>query len=99
MAEAFYTYPDNEDYILLKSQKSGLPFSISTAEIQAYKKHRAPLPRTRYDERMTNHILSMGPISPEIKTCAKTGKEVQNFAPAQLQMQVWDKDKYDREFQ
>ncbi len=90
--------PDTDDAIIVKSERSGRPFKITSQEIKRYRQFQVPLPRLTYDERMEDRAKILGGIKLYDRTCAKTGKPIRTTIPPDSPWIVWDREEWEREF-
>ncbi len=84
--------------LVVKSETSGKPFSITPQEIKCHAAMRAPLPRTTYVERMEERAKALGGMSLYERKSAKTGKTIRTVIAPDTPWVVWEKDEYEKEF-
>ncbi len=89
--------PQTDEAIIVKSERSGRPFKITSQEIKRYRQFRVPLPRLTYDERMEDRARILGGIHLYDRTCAKTGKPIKTTIPPESPWIVWDRDAWEKE--
>lgn len=83
---------------LLRSESSGRPYRLSTAEIGKYRRFGLPLPRETYDERMRQRSKRMGGLTLRERQCAKTGRMLQTVYSEEDIPALWDREEWEREF-
>lgn len=90
--------PAQDEALIVKSERNGKTFRITSQEIKRYRTLRVPLPRITYDERMEDRITLLGGIRLYERQCAKTGKPIlTTFAP-NTPFPVWERSAYNKEF-
>ena len=91
------TVPGSDNHIIAKSA-TGIPFRITSSEIQRCRQFGVPLPRMTYDERMEERAKKLGGIRLYNRECEKTGKPIVTTIEPESPWIVWDREEYEKEF-